>query len=215
MESARKKIKMECEKVFTCKEEDKVFTCKEEAWYHYHRTKEEMLSDRYLSTKIDEMSQELPCEINNRQKLELIYNIIVEFFLYWSDDAVETRAIDRVTQLLIKHSRNLKQDNDNFLAVTMYSLETVHRLDRLNLETLLEIINDFITNVRREKCDNLFDWNCLIIVFTVAHELSMKYPHMYLDLIDMLCEVFYLAGDDLTALGGWNDFKNYSTQLFM
>ena len=174
-----------------------------------------MLCDRYSATKPDEMSQELPCEINNGQQMKLISNMIVEFFHYWSDDAVETRAIDRVTQLLIKHSRNLKQNNDNYLAVTMSAIDTLHRLDRLNLQTLLEIINDFITNVRRQKCVNLFDWDCLIIVFTVAHDLLMKYPHMYLDLIDMMCEVFKLAGNDLTALGGWNEFKSYSTQFFM
>ena len=97
----------------------------------------------------------------------------------------------------------------------MSAIETLHRLDRLNLQTLLELINDFITNVRRQKRVNLFDWDCLIIIFTVAHDLLMKYPHMYLDLIDMLCELFKLAGNDLAALGGWNKFKSYSTQFFM
>ena len=169
------------------------------------------------TTKLDETGQELRCKMNFVQQIEVISNMIAEFFFYWPDDGLEIRAIDEATKLLIKHSRNVKQNNDNDLEDTMSEFERLHRLGCLNLHTLHEVINDFFRNVKLEKCDNLFDWDCLIIIFTVARELSIKYPHLYphLDLIDMLCGAFYLAGNDSTVFGCWNNFKSYSTQFLM
>ena len=189
-----------------------------EAWYNYHRMKEEPLNDRTVfstTPKLDEMSRELSCPVNGEQQRKRNLDIIVKFFAHWSDDKVETRAIDSVTQLLIKHSRSVKQNDGNYLAITISAIDILHRMGQLHLQTLLELIYNYIATVRGKKRDHLFDWDCLIIVFTAAHELLMRYPHLYPDLVDMLCEVFNHAGNDLDALGGWNDFKSYSGQFFM
>ena len=181
-----------------------------EAWYDYHQTKEDMDRTVYSTApKLEEGAYPL-----NSEKRR-IFDIIVQFFAYWSDEVVETRAIDTVTQLLIKHSRSVQRNESNYIEITMSALNILHRLDQLHLQTLLELINDFIVNVRRKKADRLFDWDCLIICFTVAHELLMTYPHLYNDLVDMLCEVFRSAGDDLDEQGGWNDFMSYSQQFIM
>ena len=152
--------------------------------------------------------------MNNRREKNRIRSIITDFFAYWADDKVETRMIDTVTQLLIKHSISAKEKDANYLTAAMSVFDSLYATDQLNLDTMIRIMNDYITNVRREVRNQIFGWECLIIVFTMGHDLLMKFPHLYLDIVDMLFEVFYLAGDDFEALGGWDNFIHYSGTIF-
>ena len=182
-----------------------------EARYNYKQMKEEMSKDRTVisTSKFDE-TEEMSCSADSEQQRKRLFDIVVKFFAFWSDDDLGKREIGSVAKLLIKHSRNVIESERNYLAVTMSAIDRLYRVNRLDLTTLLELIDDFIACVRGRQRDNTFDWDCLVIVFTVAHELLMKYPHLYPDLVDMLCEVFHIAGNDLDMLGGWKDFEIYS-----
>lgn len=188
------------------------------SWHQYHQMKEEMLDDDEYPTTAshEELTEilELPCTVDNEQQMERITNMIIEFFTYWTDNKFETRNIDTIAQLLIKHTRTVKQNDGNYLAAVMSPFDMLHQTDRLDLEMMYKIISAFIINVKQQDEHNIFGWNCLVIVFTMAHELLMKFPHLYIDLVDMLCEVFNLAGNDFVELGGWKDFINYSGTIF-
>ena len=155
-----------------------------------------------------------PYTSSNELKNNHFRSIINDFFAYWHDAKVETRMIEAIAIMLIKHSRIAKRNDENYLAVASAYFDTMHHTDSLHQQTLCDLMNNFIANAQQGKRDGLFDWDCLVIAFTMAHNLLMKYPHLYPDIVDMLLEVFHLAGDDLTKLGGWNNFSEYSKQYY-
>ena len=138
--------------------------------------------------------------------------IIKDFLAYWNDPDVEIRSLDLIALFLIKHSRIGKQNDANYLAVTSAYSNMMYQTNQLHLRTLFNLSNNFYVNIRKQ--DGLFDWDCLVIAFTMAHDLLMDYPHLYPDIVDMLLEVLNLAGDDLTTLGGWNNFIKYSEKFY-
>ena len=140
------------------------------------------------------------------------YSIIKDFLAYWNDPDVEIRSLDLIALFLIQHSRIGKQNDANYLAVTSAYSNMMYQTNQLHLRTLFNLSNNFYVNIRKQ--DGLFDWDCLVIAFTMAHDLLMDYPHLYPDIVDMLLEVLNLAGDDLTTLGGWNNFIKYSEKFY-
>ena len=140
------------------------------------------------------------------------YSIVKDFLAYWNDVDVEIRSLDLIALFLIQHSRIVKEKDANYLATTSAYSNMMYATNQLHLQTLFNLSNNFYVNIR--KHNGLFDWNCLVIAFTMAHELLMDYPHLYPDIVDMLLEVLNLAGDDLTKLGGWNNFVKYSEKFF-
>ena len=177
------------------------------------------MNDEYIT--IDEYSAEpertlsvSPYTSSNELKKNRFHSIINDFFAYWHDEKVETQMIEAVAIMLIKHSRIAKQNDENYLAVTSAYFDSMYDTYSLHQQTLCNLMNNFIANAQQGKRDGLFDWNCLVIAFTMAHNLLMKYPHLYPDIVDMLLEVFNLAGDDLTKLGGWDNFSEYSKQYY-
>lgn len=151
--------------------------------------------------------------IDNELEKNRLRDIIKDFFTYWNDAEAENRFIDAIALLLIKHSRIAKQNDANYLAATDAYSDMMYRMDQLPLRTLFNLLNNFYANVHKQ--DGLFNWNCLVIAFTMAHNLLMKYPHLYPDIFDMLLEVFNLAGDDLKKMGGWSGFMEYSKQYYV
>jgi hypothetical protein len=136
-------------------------------------------------------------------------NIITNFFAYWTNARAEAQMIDTNALMLIHHLRCCKERDILYLATVMASFDVLAQDDLLRPQTLCDITRMFVKNVRREKQDGLFDWNCLVIFFTTTHNLLMKFPHLYPDLVEILCELFHLVGADLKKLGGWNDFMEY------
>ena len=142
-------------------------------------------------------------------------SIIKDFFAYYNDicmdDDVDIYSLDLIALFLIKHSKIAIKNDANYFAVTSSLYGMVCIMDGLQPQTLYDIVNSFYYYVRKA---GLFDWDCLIIAFTIAHDLLMKYPHLKQDIVNMLHEVFYLAGNDLTKSGGWNNFIQYSEKFF-
>ena len=91
----------------------------------------------------------------------------------------------------------------------MYQMDQLHCHQR----TLFNLSNKFYANVKKQE--GLFEWDSLVIAFTMGHNLLMKYPHLHPDIVEMLLEVFNLASDDLTKLGGWGDFIEYSKLYYV
>jgi len=164
------------------------------------------------STEPERTVSATPYTSNNELKKNRFYNIINDFFAYWHDAKVETRMIEAAAIMLIKHSRIAKRNDDLYLAITSAHFDLLHYTGRLHQQTLCDLMNNFIANA--QQINGIFDWNCLVIAFTMAHNLLMKYPHLYPDIVEMLLEVFNLAGDDLTKLGGWDNFSEYSKQYY-
>ena len=156
-----------------------------------------------------------PYTSNTELEKNRFRTIINDFFTYWNDDEMEMRLIDTIVILLIKHSRIAKQNDANYLAATDAYADTMYQMDQLHCHqrTLFNISNKFYANVRKQE--GLFEWDSLVIAFTMGHNLLMKYPHLHPDIVDMLLEVFNLASDDLTKLGGWGDFIEYSKQYYI
>jgi len=140
-------------------------------------------------------------------------NIIRDFFAYYNNPKAETRAMDVVALLLIKHSRRCQESDKELLASVMKDYDLLARVDQLYLKTLNEMMEEFC-QVERENY-GYFTWNSLVAVFTAAHCVLMKYPHLYIDISDMLCHICLASATDLQQLGGgWNNFiANYSYVL--
>ena len=142
-------------------------------------------------------------------------SIIKDFLTYWNDGMVETRMLDMIALFLIKHSRIAKKEDVNYLSAIGVTFAVIYEAGNLHLETLCKISIDFIDNLKRYNGTHYyFDWDCLVIVFTMFHDLLMRYPHLYPDIVSAMLEVFNIAGHDLTRLGGWNNFIKYSDKLY-
>ena len=139
------------------------------------------------------------------------YTIIKDYLTFCNDAVVEIHSLDLIALFLIKHSRIAKQNDANYLAATTAYADMLYTMNAHELQKLFNLSGNFYRNARK---DGLFDWDCLVIAFTMAHNLLMKYPHLYPDIVDMLLDIFNLAGDDLTKLGGWNNFLKYSEKFY-
>ena len=137
-----------------------------------------------------------------------IRSIITEFFTYWNDSKAECRMIDTNALMLIKHSRNCKHHDTCYLAASIAAFNVMHQENRLHLRTLCDVIEEYVYTVR--EANRIFGWDSLVVLFTMAHSLLMKFPHLYPDLVDTLAELFQLINADLNELGGWDDFMDYS-----
>ena len=136
--------------------------------------------------------------------------IIKDFLAYYNENDVDIYSLDLIALFLIKHSKIAKKNDANYFAATSSLYGMVCIMDGLQMQTLYDIVTSYYWYVRTA---GLFNWDCLIIAFTMAHNLLMKYPHLKQEIVEMLHEVFYLAGNDLTVSGGWNNFLKYSEKF--
>lgn len=195
--------------------QDKYIVLDEYSAEHDHEPEmkyQHQIKDKYIA--LDEYSTEPERTVSESRERNRIHSIIIDFFDYWDDARLETRMIDNIALLLIKHSRIANKNDANYLAATNAYSDMLYQTNSLHLQTMYKLIENFIVNVKRGKRDGLFDWNSLVISFTMAHNLLMKYPHLHPDIVNMMLEVFHLAGNDLIMLGGWDDFMIYSKQYF-
>ena len=180
--------------------------------------KEQQLNDDSItidahSSEPERTVSELPYTVGEGQEKNRIRRMIIDdFFTYWDDARVEMRMIDNRTLLLIKHSRIASQNDNNYLAFINAYTDMLYQADMFHLQKMYKLMYDFIENVKREK--RYFDWDCLVIAFTIAHDMLMKWPHFYPDIVDMMLETMMLADNDLSMLGGWDNFMLYSRQYF-
>ncbi len=137
-------------------------------------------------------------------------SIIKDFLAFYNENDVDIYSLDLIALFLIKHSKIAKKNDANYFAATSSLYGMVCIMDGLQTQTLYDIVTSYYWYVRKA---GLFDWDCLIIAFTMAHNLLMKYPHLKQEIVEMLHEVFYLAGNDLTVSGGWNNFLKYSEKF--
>ena len=145
---------------------------------------------------------------NDSIEKHLFYRIIDDFLTYWNDDDIEMKLrMDPIAILLIKHSRIAKRNDANYLALASAFSDTIYH------GTLFNLANKFYKNVKEEY--EYFNWDSLIIAFTIGHNSLIKHPHMRQDVVDMLLEVFNLASDDFSKLGGWPNFIEYSNRYYM
>lgn len=116
--------------------------------------------------------------------------------------------IDANALMLLMHSRNCARSDSTYLAATMATFNVMYRENRLHLRTLCDVTEEYVYNVR--EANGIFEWDSLVILFTMCYSLLLKFPHLYSDLVDMLTELFQLVETDLNELGGWEDFIEYS-----
>jgi hypothetical protein len=137
-------------------------------------------------------------------------SIIKDFLAYYNENNVDIHSLDLIALFLIKHSKIAKKNDANYFAATSSLYGMLCIMDGLQPQTLYDIVTSYYYYVRKA---GLFDWDCLIIAFTIAHNLLMSYPHLKQEIVNMLHEVFYFAGNDLAKSGGWNNFIKYSEKF--
>ena len=141
-------------------------------------------------------------------------SIVKDFLTYWDDRMVETRTLDMIALYLIKHSRIATKEDVNYMSAIGVTFDAIYKAGNLDRETLFKISIDFIDKLKRYNGTHYyFDWDCLVIVFTTFHDLLMRYPHLYPDIVSAMLEVFNIAGHDLARLGGWKNFIQYSKKF--
>ena len=141
-------------------------------------------------------------------------SIVKDFLTYWNDGMVETRTLDMIALFLIKHSRIAMEEDVNYMSAIGVTFDAIYKAGNLDQDTLFKISIDFIDKLKRYNGTHYyFDWDCLVIVFTMYHDLLMRYPHLYPDIVSAMLEVFNIAGHDLAGLGGWKNFIQYSKKF--
>ena len=88
----------------------------------------------------------------------------------------------------------------------------LHEQDAASGALLLKFVDQLAGSIKFMQ--NRFDYNWVIVMFTLGRELVRTLPNFQDPVTAMLCYLLYRAGNDLKTLGGWRGFlEQYTTTL--
>ena len=133
--------------------------------------------------------------------------IVWEFLRYYSDRFLNVRTIGKISHLLIDHSKFKKQIDSNYYAAFFTLIDILEIREELAGGGMLNELVIQLVKVAKKDVNSF--WDMMIIVFTLGYEFLQKYPHLYLEIKDMLLQFLSESSDDIERLGGWTNCVHY------
>ena len=133
--------------------------------------------------------------------------IVWEFLRYYSDRHLNVRTIGKISHLLIDHSKFKKQIDNSYYAAFFTLVDILEIKEELTGGAMLNELVHKLVKVAKKDINSF--WDMMIIVFTLGSEFLQKYPHLYLEIKDMLLQFLCESSDDIERLGGWRNCAYY------
>ena len=142
-------------------------------------------------------------------------NLIVDQFLanVIHGKPVEQSDLSSIVQLLIDETSNAWEVDANYYISLGQVFMLLHEQDAASGALLLKFVDQLAGSIHRDH-QSRFDYNWVIVMFTLGRELVRTLPNFQDPVTAMLCYLLYRAGNDLKTLGGWRGFlEQYTTTL--
>ena len=180
--------------------------------------KKEMRSDdltRHIEGKhIQEASADNTSIASDNQELRECNLIVTQFLDYCMHrKPVEDSEVSGIVQLLIDETSNAWEVDANYYISLGQVFMLLHEQDAANGALLLKFVDQLVCSIHRDH-QSRFDYNWVIVMFTLARELARTLPDFQDPVGSMLCYLLYRVGSDLRQAGGWRGFmEQYTTTL--
>ena len=142
-------------------------------------------------------------------------NLIVDQFLanVIHGKPVEQSDLSSIVQLLIDETSNAREVDANYYISLGQVFMLLHEQDAASGALLLKFVDQLVCSIHRDH-QSRFDYNWVIVMFTLARELARTLPDFQDPVGSMLCYLLYRVGSDLRQAGGWRGFmEQYTTTL--
>ena len=139
-------------------------------------------------------------------------NLIVDQFLVnvIHGKPVEQSDLSSIVQLLIDETSNAREVDANYYISLGQVFMLLHEQDAASGALLLKFVDQLAGSIKFMQ--NRFDYNWVIVMFTLGRELVRTLPNFQDPVTAMLCYLLYRAGNDLKTLGGWRGFLEQYTK---